>query len=51
MGDRELKVLDEQTLKRLEEIQTLPPADQQALMLTIDIFISRGVPFGKGYQA
>jgi transcriptional regulator with XRE-family HTH domain len=39
VGDRELRVLDKQTLQRLEDIQNLPEQDRESLLLTIDNFI------------
>ena len=37
--DAQPPVIDKQTLKRLEEIQNLPEADRESLLLTIDNFI------------
>lgn len=39
VGDRDVRVLDKETLQRLEDIQKLPEPDRESLLLTIDNFI------------
>lgn len=39
VGDRDLKVLDKQTLQRLEDIQNLPEEDRQHIFYTLDNLI------------
>ncbi|MAO63622.1 MAG: DNA-binding protein [Balneola sp.] len=39
VGDRDLKVLDKQTLQRLEDIQNLPEQDREHVFYTLDNLI------------
>lgn len=39
VGDRDLKVLDKQTLQRLEDIQNLPEQDREHIFYTLDNLI------------